>query len=64
MMPKDGKMKCSCGSTQSEGKITEKKKKRDEALTIAAVRGLRQRQKTVFWEGGSYEREFTAQTYG
>ena len=34
MMPKDGKMKCSCGSTQSEGKITEKKKKRDEVTVV------------------------------
>ena len=27
MMPRDGKMKCSCGYIQQEGKISDKKKK-------------------------------------
>lgn len=34
LIPKEGKMQCSCGYTQEDGKITEKKKK---AKTVAVV---------------------------
>ncbi len=33
-MPKDGKMKCSCGYVQQEGKIKEKKKKTEEVAVV------------------------------
>ncbi|HIH26085.1 transcription factor S [Candidatus Woesearchaeota archaeon] len=34
LMPKDGKMKCSCGYTSVESKITEKKKKSDDIVVV------------------------------
>lgn len=34
MLPKEGKMKCSCGYVQEEGKISDKKKKRKEIVVM------------------------------
>ena len=34
MMPRDGKMKCSCGYIQQEGKISDKKKKSEEIAVV------------------------------
>ena len=34
MLPKEGKMKCSCGYVQEEGKISDKKRKREEVAVV------------------------------
>ena len=34
MMPKEGKMKCSCGYVQQEGKISDKQKKSQKIKII------------------------------
>ena len=34
LMPKDGKMKCSCGYVKTEGKINDRKKKVEEVAVI------------------------------
>jgi len=35
LLPKDGKMKCSCGYVQQEGKIKEKKRKTEEVAVVS-----------------------------
>ncbi len=34
LIPKEGKMHCSCGYTQEEGKLTEKKKKTKDVAVV------------------------------
>ncbi len=34
LFPKEGKMRCSCGYTQEEGKITDKKKKKESIIAV------------------------------
>lgn len=34
MLPKEGKMRCSCGFVQEEGRISDKKRKREEVVVI------------------------------
>ena len=34
MLPKEGKMRCSCGYTQTDAKISEKKKKKEDIAVV------------------------------
>lgn len=34
MMPKEGKMKCSCGYVQEDGKISDKKRKKESIIEV------------------------------